>query len=109
MTRRRFSILLIASLVFVTAYSTGAAPQAGVTEYGPPKGTLVIVGGGNTDNTGIMEKFIELGGGVSALETRGAREAWDTTFACSAGALGVPFRVCREALEQSGLLASLLQ
>ena len=65
MTRRRFSILLIASLVFVTAYSTGAAPQVGVPEYGPPKGTLVIVGGGNTDNTGIMEKFVELGGGVN--------------------------------------------
>lgn len=52
---------------------------------------------------------LDASGGVSALETRGAREAWDTTFACSAGALGVPFRVCREALEQSGLLASLLQ
>ncbi|HMD11846.1 MAG TPA: cyanophycinase, partial [Marmoricola sp.] len=65
MTRRRFSILLIASLVFVTAYSTGAARQAAVAEYGPPKGTLVIVGGGNTDNTGIMEKFVELGGGAN--------------------------------------------
>ena len=26
-------------------------------------GTLVIVGGGATDNTGIVEKFIELAGG----------------------------------------------
>jgi cyanophycinase len=32
-------------------------------EYGPPKGTLVIVGGGNTEGTGIIEKFIELAGG----------------------------------------------
>jgi cyanophycinase len=64
MTRRRFSVVLIASLVFVAAYSTGAARQAAAPEYGPAKGTLVIVGGGNTDNTGIMEKFVELGGGV---------------------------------------------
>jgi cyanophycinase len=33
-------------------------------EYGPPTGTLVIVGGGSTDGTTIMEKFIELAGGV---------------------------------------------
>jgi len=32
-------------------------------EYGPPKGTLVIVGGGNTDGTGIVERFIQLAGG----------------------------------------------
>jgi cyanophycinase len=64
MTRRRFSVVLIASLVFVAAYSTGAARQAAAPEYGPAKGALVIVGGGNTDNTGIMEKFVELGGGA---------------------------------------------
>ena len=64
MTRRRFAVVLIASFAFVTAYTTGAARQATpATEYGPPKGTLVIVGGGNTNDTGIMEKFIELGGG----------------------------------------------
>lgn len=33
-------------------------------EYGPPKGTLVIVGGGTMNGTGIQEKFIELAGGV---------------------------------------------
>jgi cyanophycinase len=32
-------------------------------EYGPAKGTLVIVGGGNTDGTGIVERFIQLAGG----------------------------------------------
>ena len=32
-------------------------------EYGPAKGTLVIVGGGNLEGTGIIEKFIELAGG----------------------------------------------
>jgi cyanophycinase len=63
MTRRRFAVVLVASLVFVSAYGTGTAWQAAAPEYGPAKGTLVIIGGGNTDNTGIMEKFIELGGG----------------------------------------------
>jgi cyanophycinase len=35
-------------------------------EYGPPKGTLVIIGGGSTANTGIVEKFIDLAGGRDA-------------------------------------------
>ena len=35
-------------------------------DYGPPKGTLVIVGGGNTDGTGIVERFIQLAGGSNA-------------------------------------------
>ncbi len=35
----------------------------GPPEYGPARGTLLIVGGGATDGTGIMEKFIELAGG----------------------------------------------
>ena len=34
------------------------------TEYGPPTGTLVIVGGGSTNGTGIIERFIEFGGGA---------------------------------------------
>ncbi len=34
------------------------------TEYGPPNGTLVIAGGGSMDGTGIVERFIELGGGA---------------------------------------------
>jgi cyanophycinase len=34
------------------------------TEYGPPNGTLIIVGGGSTNGTGIVERFIELGGGA---------------------------------------------
>ena len=43
------------------AQATAAQP-----EYGPAKGTLVIVGGGATDGTGIMEKFIEIAGGADA-------------------------------------------
>ena len=37
--------------------------QAPSTDYGPAKGTLLVVGGGNLDGTGIIEKFIELAGG----------------------------------------------
>ena len=36
---------------------------AAAPEYGPAKGTLVIVGGGNLNGSGINEKFIELAGG----------------------------------------------
>jgi cyanophycinase len=43
------------------AQAVQAAPAA--PDYGPAKGTLVIIGGGNTDGTGIVEKFIELAGG----------------------------------------------
>jgi cyanophycinase len=35
-------------------------------EYGPATGTLVIVGGGRLEGTGIIEKFIELAGGPDA-------------------------------------------
>jgi cyanophycinase len=41
-----------------------AVPRAQETpEHGPAKGTLVIVGGGNLNGSGINEKFIELAGG----------------------------------------------
>ena len=46
------------------------APQLAVSqgppEYGPAKGTLVIVGGGSLEGTGILEKFIQLAGGPDA-------------------------------------------
>lgn len=35
-------------------------------DYGPPKGTLIIVGGGNLTGTGIMETFINRAGGPGA-------------------------------------------
>ncbi|HET9372935.1 MAG TPA: cyanophycinase [Vicinamibacterales bacterium] len=56
----------LAAVVLVVSAVLGAPTRAAVQEapeYGPPKGTLVIVGGGNTNGTGIVEKFIELGGG----------------------------------------------
>ena len=37
-----------------------------MTGYGPQKGSLVIAGGGPLEDTGILEKFIELAGGVNA-------------------------------------------
>ena len=40
-----------------------AAAPATAPEYGPANGTLVIVGGGRTAGTGILEKFIALAGG----------------------------------------------
>jgi len=40
------------------------ADDATTTTYGPAKGTLVIIGGGNAEGTGIMERFIQLGGGA---------------------------------------------
>jgi hypothetical protein len=52
-------------LLCVTA-SVPRAQQSTATEtpdYGPAKGTLVIVGGGNLTGSGINEKFIELAGG----------------------------------------------
>lgn len=33
------------------------------TEYGPPRGSLVIAGGGTLPGTGILEKWVELAGG----------------------------------------------
>ena len=49
------------------AAAAPAAPAAsaveGPPEYGPANGTLVIIGGGATEGTGIVEKFIELAGG----------------------------------------------
>lgn len=50
------------AVAFVLLSLTPSAQQA--TQYGPPKGTLVIVGGGSTEGTGIVEKFIALAGGV---------------------------------------------
>ena len=57
-------VVLTASLTSrSTLVSSAPQPPAAPPEYGPPRGTLVIVGGGNLDGTGIVEKFIELAGG----------------------------------------------
>src|SRR5258708_11794285 len=64
---RQRSLRVAAALVLLlAAASTPRAQQparADAPEYGPAKGTLVIVGGGNLNGSGINEKFIELAGG----------------------------------------------
>jgi cyanophycinase len=58
----RSTRLVLAVLVVIAAWRPSAFAQES-PEYGPAKGTLVIVGGGNLEGTGIIERFIELAGG----------------------------------------------
>jgi len=65
MTRRPIDLVWCAVGVLLFA----ASPRMAVEdppEYGPAKGTLVIVGGGNLEGTGVVEKFIQLAGGPDA-------------------------------------------
>jgi cyanophycinase len=74
MTRRRLLApyaLLISAICFaphaatLTAAQGPSAAKAAAPEYGPPNGTLVIAGGSTLGlPASIIEKFIELGGGV---------------------------------------------
>lgn len=61
--RRRLSLVAVVIAV-AASVSRAQQPAAEATEYGPAKGTLVIVGGGPLTGSGINEKFIELAGGV---------------------------------------------
>ena len=60
--RRSFAALL---LVVVTA-----ATRASTQDIGPASGTLVVVGGGQLDQS-IIERFIQLAGGTDAATRRG--------------------------------------
>jgi cyanophycinase len=62
---RMKSLLCAAAVVSVVSVLPHAAPQtaAEAPEYGPARGALLIVGGGNLTGSGINEKFIELAGG----------------------------------------------
>jgi len=51
----------LAAAALTVAAAVPIAQEA--PEYGPAKGTLLIVGGGNLTGSGINEKFIELAGG----------------------------------------------
>jgi hypothetical protein len=62
MTRRRFFFRPLTALFAVVVMDAAGASQD-APDYGPAKGTLVIVGGGGMEGTGIVEKFIQLAGG----------------------------------------------
>lgn len=52
--------------ILILASASIACVFAQTTEYGPPKGTLVIQGGGSDEGTGIFETFINKAGGLGA-------------------------------------------
>jgi cyanophycinase len=60
-----FSILIVIGSIGEQQSSGNAATEE-IPEYGPVKGTLVIAGGGSNEGTGIIEKFIQLAGGLDA-------------------------------------------
>lgn len=64
---RQRGIRLVGAVALLLLAASSARAQQPVTadapEYGPAKGALVIVGGGNLAGSGINEKFIELAGG----------------------------------------------
>jgi cyanophycinase len=66
MSRRVLLLLVAAMILAVVPLARPVAQAPAAPEYGPAKGTLVIVGGGATEGTGIVEKFIELAGGPGA-------------------------------------------
>jgi cyanophycinase len=80
---RRLSFVSVAlAATIVRALSTHAAVAVqDVPEYGPAKGSLVIVGGGSMEDTGIIEKFVELAGGPDRafviVPTAGANRGQD--------------------------------
>ena len=59
--RRQLAVAILVGAAFAAAPRAQAPADA--PQYGPAKGTLVIVGGGNLDGSGIVEKFIALAGG----------------------------------------------
>lgn len=85
--RRRRLRTLALSAATALLLAPALAPRAraqDAPEYGPPTGTLVIVGGGTLPGTGVIEKFIELAGGPSKkfviVPTAGGNRRPDGTF-----------------------------
>jgi hypothetical protein len=69
--RRQFLALTSCVVISISAGFAQApatpppAARAVAPEYGPSKGTLVIIGGNMSDNFGVPQKFIQLAGGPS--------------------------------------------
>lgn len=82
--RRLLTVIVASALAFGVSLRPSAQAPAAAPEYGPSKGTLVIVGGGATEGTGIVEKFIQLAGGPDAtfviVPTAGGNKAQDGTI-----------------------------
>jgi cyanophycinase len=57
--------LMIPAICMLLAWR-GPAQADGAPEYGPAKGTLIIIGGGSMKDTGILETFLRLAGGKEA-------------------------------------------
>lgn len=86
---KRLLLLIAAALVVTVGLGPRAeiqrpAPVDSAPEYGPATGTLVIVGGGAMEGTGIVERFIALAGGPDArfiiVPTAGGNRAQDGTI-----------------------------
>lgn len=58
------AVSALALLLSLVSSPRGFADEA--PEYGPAKGTLILIGGGDDRNTGIREAFIHRAGGLTA-------------------------------------------
>src|SRR6188474_805581 len=63
MRKRALAVTLLAALSVAAALPSAWQTSQESPEYGPAKGTLLIVGGGNLNGSGINERFIQLAGG----------------------------------------------
>jgi cyanophycinase len=62
--RKRVLSVVTAVLLFSLGFGGRAAVQnAPAPEYGPAKGSLVIIGGNMSETSGVVQKFIQLAGG----------------------------------------------
>lgn len=55
---------MVRAIALASLLGSALPLAAQAPEYGPPRGSLVIAGGGSMEGAGVMERFIELGGGA---------------------------------------------
>ena len=55
MRRLSFMSVVLAAIIVLALSTHAAVAVQDAPEYGPAKGTLVIVGGGSMDGTGVIE------------------------------------------------------